>query len=367
MSLSKEYVVFAGTYAPAREESIHVLKFDAAAGRLVKMSGVSGVDQPSFLAFDEPRNRLYAVSELEDGAVVSFRYDPESGTLEELNRQPTHGAHPCHLRVDRESKRLVLVNYSGGSVNVYPLEPDGAIGPLAQQIAHEGSSVNTARQEKPHPHSIFPVPDKNKGTEAIEASPQWIVPDLGTDKLYLYELDEAAPKLRLLSETIVTPGAGPRHAEFHPQLPIVYIIDELSSTVSVYEHDRSAAKLTQRQQLSTLPADFTGANTCADIHIAPSGRLLYGSNRGHDSIAVFDVLPDGTLAFKQTVATEGRTPRNFALVPGEPFLLAANQDSDSIVVFRIADTGELAPTGERLQLAKPVCLQVHGIVRSAGR
>jgi 6-phosphogluconolactonase len=343
------YDVFVGTYSPAAEPGIHWLRFDAGAGRLRRIASAAGTDNPSFLAVDEGRRLLFAVSETDEGAVVSYRYDPDAGTIAELSRQPTCGAAPCYVSFDAAGSQLLLVNYSSGSVALYPVDADGTIGEIADRIQHSGSSVRHGRQEGPHPHSIVQMP----------GGPHWLVPDLGTDTLYVYRHDREKKKLVLQAQARTEPGSGPRHAAFHPAEPYVYVIEELSSTIASYRYDGTEGTLTPVSIVRTLPDGSTGGNTCADIHFDATGAFLYGSNRGHDSIAVFRVLEGGELKPLGHVPTGGRTPRNFALVPGAPFLLAANQDSDSIVVFRLsAETGMPEPNGQALTVRKPVCLQV---------
>jgi 6-phosphogluconolactonase len=343
------YDVFVGTYSPAAEPGIHWLRFDAGTGRLMRIGGTAGIDNPSFLTVDEGRRLLFAVSETDEGAVVSYRFDPASGTITELNRQPTYGSAPCYVSFDATCSRLLLVNYSSGSVALYPVHADGTIGEIADRIVHHGSGVRPDRQKGPHPHSIVKMP----------GGPYWLVPDLGTDTLYVYRHDPEKKKLVLHGQVRTEPGAGPRHAAFHPTEPYVYVTEELSSTIASYRYDGTEGTLTPARIVRTLPDNDTGGNTCADIHLDRAGSFLYGSNRGHDSIAVFRVLEQGELKPLGHVPTGGRTPRNFTLVPGAPFLLAANQDSDSIVVFDLsAETGMPEPNGHTLTVRKPVCLQV---------
>ncbi|MBB6735620.1 lactonase family protein [Cohnella zeiphila] len=341
--------VFAGSYGSAGQEGIHLLTLDREAGTWERIGGAAGVENPSFLALHPNGEWLYAVSETNGGAVVSFSFDLESAAFQERNRQPSEGDAPCHLHVDRTGRWLLAVNYTSGSVCLYPIEPTGQIGPIADFIRHEGQGPRADRQEGPHAHSAFPIP----GTD------DWVVSDLGTDGLYVYRLDAEAGKLVLRCRTSEQPGAGPRHAAFHPKQPILYVIEELSCEVAVYRYDsaRTDKPLEQLQRLSTLPDGFSGENTCADIHLTASGRYLYGSNRGHDSVAVFRVTDEGLLEANGHASTLGRTPRNFAVL-GDEWLLAANQDSDEVQSLRIGPDGVPAASGRSIRLAKPVCLQI---------
>lgn len=343
-----EYV-FTGSYAGETEQAVGWLLFDKETGGLERIGGASGIANPSFLTVDTARSRLFAVSETDQGEVVSYAIDWEHRTLTEINRQPTKGAAACHVTVDETGLWLTLVNYSSGTVCLYPIaEQSGAIGEMADFIRHTGSSVNADRQESPHPHSIYPI---------LGRSGEYLVPDLGTDKLYTYVLDKAGGKLQLLGEIRTTPGSGPRHAAFHPTERIVYVIHELDSTIGVYESGAGGEELTLRQSVSTLPSGFQGVSTCAEVVVSPSGRFVYGSNRGHDSIAVFRVADGGNLEAIGHVPTLGRTPRNFTLLADGSYLLAANQDSDSIVVMKMGEGGIPVPTGNLFATAKPVCLQ----------
>lgn len=341
--------VFVGSYSPEDRPGIRTLLFDSREGSLTQLHAQSGIENPSFLAVHPKRPVLYAVSETGDnGRVVAYAIDPHSGSLTELNSQPTEGAAACHVSLDPTGQWLSLVNYTGGSVCLYPIQADGTVGPLSDRVQHTGHSVRPDRQEGPHPHSIVTEPSGRFQ----------LVPDLGTDRIYVYRIDQAHGKYELQREIPAAPGTGPRHIAFHPLAPWVYIIEELSSTITFYELDAGEGRLTAVQTAAALPEDFAGESIAADIHIDPAGRYLYGSNRGHDSIAVFRIAEDGTLAPLGHVPTEGRTPRNFAITPDGGYLLTANQDTDNLVVMRLSDDGMPIPSGEQLQLEKPVCVIV---------
>lgn len=351
------YWIFVGSYTPAAEEGIHVLRLDAAEGTLERISGLAGVNNPSFLAVDGGRGLVFSVSETEgEGRVASCRFDRAAERLELVGSESTLGAHPCHLALDERGEWLIAANYSGGSVAVFPVAADGTLGPLSDLRRHQGRSVRDDRQSEPHPHSVNRAPG---------GAPWWLVPDLGKDRIIVYRLDSAAGKLVPHKEAAASPGSGPRHLAFHPALPYVYVINELSSTVTVYRFDARAGELTPIQELPTLPDDAGTdgeASTCAHIQLTADGALAYGSNRGHDSLAVFRVAADGSLRPLGHTPTHGRTPRNFCAVPavdGGQYVLVANQDSDEIVLLKAAPgegEGMPAATGVSLRLRKPVCL-----------
>ncbi|WP_158630155.1 lactonase family protein [Cohnella sp. AR92] len=339
--------IVVGTYDSSDREGIHLIALNGETGEIKRIGGVAGVENPSFVAVHPSKKRVYAVSETDDGGIVSYRYSSEVQTLSELNRQPSRGDAPCHLRVDASGSWLVAVNYMTGSVCLYPIMEDGSIGPISDQAVHEGSSVRTDRQEAAHAHSIFPIP----GTK------EWIVCDLGTDGLYIYRIEEPEGKLKLLKRFDTAKGAGPRHTAFHPSLPILYVVEELSCAVSAYEYRAADVELLPLQTVPTLPADFEGENTCADIHLTESGEFLYASNRGHDSLAVYRVLEDGKLQPLGQVSAGGRTPRSFAVF-GDRWLLSALQDSNAIVSFRIGEDGIPVPAGHSISVVKPVSLEL---------
>ena len=244
-----------------------------------------------------------------------------------------------------------MANYSSGSVAVLPVMKDGRLVEASDAVQHEGASVNASRQKAPHAHSITLDPANRYAFAA----------DLGTDKVMIYRLDAARGKLipNKPPWACTKPGAGPRHFAFHPSGKYAYVINELDSTMMAFTYDGSRGSLTEIQIAPTLPEGWEGTNYCADVHVHPGGRFLYGSNRGHDSIVIYAIDPStGRLALRGHGPTLGKAPRNFAIDPTGTFLLAANQDSDNIVVFRIDPaTGLLSPTGHELKLPKPVCIK----------
>jgi 6-phosphogluconolactonase len=303
---------------------------------------------------------LYAVSEVADykdsnsGAVASFALDPISGKLTPLNHQSSTSAGPCHLVVDRQGKNVLVANYGGGTAAALPIQVDGKLAPASSTVRHTGSSVDKSRQEGPHPHSIN-----------LDASNRFaFVADLGTDKVMIYRFDPAKGTLTPNDPPAVDlpPGSGPRHFAFHPSGNFAYVINELASTITpfTYDAERGVLKtLSPKATVSTLPPDFKGENTTAEVRVHPSGKFVYGSNRGHNSIAIFAVDPaTGGLSSVGHQATGGKTPRNFNIDPDGRFLLAANQDSNTITVFRIdPNTGKLEPTPHSIEIPKPVCIR----------
>ena len=352
-----KFRVYVGTYTGPKSRGIYLLELDASTGTLTSKGIAAEADNPSFLAIDPSKRFLYAVNEISNfegtsaGSVTAFSIDSKTGLLTQINRQSTRGAGPCHLSVVRDGKVLLVANYGGGSVAAFPLRTDGSVGPASSFIQHEGASVDPGRQKEPHAHSI-----------QIDRNERFVVAaDLGLDRVFVYRLKtepvELSPNAPPFAR--IAPGSGPRHFAFHPDRTHAYVINELKSTVTAFGYDSERGALTEFQTISTLPEGFTGSSYTADIHIHPSGKFLYGSNRGHDSIAVFLVDPvTGRLTAKGQVPTEGKTPRNFAIDPTGRFLLAENQDSDSIVVFQIdPKSGVLTPTGQSVTVPSPVCVK----------
>ena len=349
--------VYIGTYTQRGSQGIYLARLDLASGKL-SLEGLAGeVVNPSFLALHPNRKFLYAVGEVgqfaggKGGAVSAFALNPETGKLTLLNQKSSRGAGPCHIVIDPTGKNALVANYGGGSVACLPIADDGRLGDAASFFQHEGSSVNRRRQEAPHAHSINLDP----------ANRFAFAPDLGIDKIMIYRFDPATHRLEPNDPpaAAVAPGSGPRHFDFHPSARFAYGINELASTITAFEYEAGRGALKTIQTVSTLPEGFQGANTTADIHVHPSGKFVYGSNRGHDSIAMFTVdLATGKLTSLGHQATQGKTPRNFGIDPTGAFLLAANQDTDNVVVFRIdAATGKLEPSGQSIRVPMPVCVK----------
>jgi 6-phosphogluconolactonase len=337
-------LLYVGTYA----ESIHLVRMDRRTGELVRVGAVNAGANPSFLSIHPNGRVLYAVNEIEQSGIVSaFAIERGTGALTRLNKQPSGGGAPCYVSVDRSGRAALVANYGGGSVALLPIEPNGALAP-AHVVQHTGRGPNAERQEAPHAHCIIPDPANRFALAA----------DLGADRVFVYRLDPEAPSLLHVGEAVMRPGAGPRHIVFHPTLPLVFVANELDSTVATLRFDAERGTLSPQGTLSTVPAGWTGTNYPADIHVVANGRTLYLSNRGHNSIAVFSVSGEGALALEQVTSTEGDWPRNFSLHPTGRWLLVANQRSNSIVVFaRNPKNGRLTPTQQRIALPSPVCLR----------
>ncbi len=348
--------LYVGTYTSGKSEGIYVYRMGRTTGELKHFKTVKGVVEPSFLSIDSKGRYLFAVNEMTEfagkpgGAVSAFRINEKDGSLKFLNQEASLGGAPCHVTVDGADRFILLANYLGGNLSVLPIRGDGSLGPASDRVQHHGSSVNKERQEAPHAHCIILGPSNQHAFAA----------DLGLDKIMIYRFDAQKGKLTPAKQpwAQLKPGAGPRHFKLHPNGRYAYVINELDSTVTGFNYDRTKATLRTIDSVSTLPKDFSGKNSCADLHIAPSGRFLYGSNRGHDSIVVFAINEsNGRLSPVQHVSTQGKTPRNFTIDPSGRFLLAANQASDTIVTFRIEQkSGRLAPTGHVAEVPSPVCL-----------
>jgi len=353
-SSPQNILVYVGTYTGKGSEGIYIYRLDSATGGLTAVGKAPRLKDPSFVAIDPKGRGVYAVRESGGpaGAVVALSRNPATHELTILNEQPSGGQGPCYVTVDREGRFVLVANYGSGSVALFPVADDGRLQPASSVVQHEGSSVHPSRQKGPHAHSIVLDP----------ANRFAFAPDLGIDKIMIYRLDREQGKLVPNDPpfALCEPGSGPRHFTFHPDGKHAYVIEELSCTVTAFAYDASAGSLKPLQKISTLPEDFKGTNTCAEVQVHPSGRFLYGSNRGHNSIACFAIDgKTGELRLLGHTPTQGKNPRNFAIDPSGTFLLAANQDSDTVVSFRIdPETGELTATGQVCQVSMPVCVKM---------
>lgn len=347
--------VYVGTYTSKNSQGIYSYRLDLGTGALSLYGLAAETVNPSFLAIHPNQKFLYAVSEIGDagaksGGVSAFARDPHSGRLLLLNQQSSEGRGPCHLVVDRAGKYVFVANYSSGSAAVLPIQADGSLGKASSIVQHKGSGPNKQRQERAHAHSINLDPGNRFA----------FVADLGIDKVMIYRFDASTGKLQTNDPpaAIVAGGAGPRHFAFHPSGKFAYVINELANTITAFAYDAARGALTELHTVPTLPADFKGSNTTAEVVVHPSGKFLYGSNRGHDSIALFAIDASGKLSPLGHESTRGKTPRNFAIEPSGKYLLVANQNSDSIVVFRILpQTGKLEMVGEPVEAPAPVCIR----------
>ena len=355
---AKSDLLYVGTYTEStKSEGIYLVRMDRMSGELRRAGAVDAGPNPSFLAIHPNGRVLYAVNELEKykerptGAVSAFEIARETGVLTRLSEQPSEGGAPCFVSVDHTGKVALVANYAGGSVALLPIETNGALSPAASVDQHTGKGPNAERQEAPHAHCILPDPSNRFALAA----------DLGADRVFVYRLDLDGKSLRHIEggDARMRPGAGPRHIAFHPRLPLVFVANELDSTVATLRFDAQRGALSPQGAISTVPAGWTGTNYPADIHVASTGRTVYVSNRGHNSIAVFSVAEStGALVLDQVVPTEGDWPRNFSLDPTGRWLLVANQRTDSVVVFgRDPANGRLTPTVQRITIPSPVCLR----------
>lgn len=353
-------LVYFGTYTSnTKSRGIYVSELNSATGVLSSPQLAAEAENPSFLAPHPSRDVLYAVNEVGEfqgrktGSVSAFTRDPKSATLTLLNQESSGGPGPAHISVDPSGRNVLVANYGGGSVAVLPAAPDGRLRAASAFVQHSGSSVNAQRQSAPHAHSVVVDPS---GRFAYVA-------DLGLDKILIYRFDPETGALTAADPPSagVDPGSGPRHFAIHPRGLFAYVINELTCTITAFSRDPSSGRLTAIQTLSTLPAGQSVAKgySTAEILVHPSGHFLYGSNRGHDSIAAFGLdEKTGRLTPIHHEATQGSTPRNFGIDPGGRFLLAANQRSDSVVVFGIdRRTGRLSPAGHRVEVPAPVCVK----------
>ena len=356
-ALERECFVYFGTYTKAASKGIYRSRLDLSSGRLTPAELAAEAINPSFLALHPGGKSLYAIEESSDpqrtpsAGLSAYALDSRSGALTLLNQQTAAGAGPCHLTVDRDGKAVLVANYGGGSVAAVSLLSDGRLGAVGAFIQHTGSSLNPARQKGPHAHQIVVSADNRFA----------FAPDLGIDRVLVYKFD--APRAKLTANTPASislpPGSGPRHLAFHPSNQFVYVISELLCTMTAYRYDIARGSLTETQSISTLrPGESVEKGTStAEVVVHPTGKFLYGSNRGHNTIVVYAINPtSGELTHLENQSTLGKTPRHFAIDPTGTWLLAENQDSSTVAVFRIDPaSGRLAPTGQLLDVPFPVC------------
>jgi 6-phosphogluconolactonase len=345
--------IFVGTYTQKgpnnhREEGIYTYTFDPQAGKLLYTAASNAGLNPSFLRLHPNKRNLYAVNETTEGEACALEIDPQTGAVKVINAQVTNGAHPCFVSFDPDGKFMLISNYSSGSLAVFPIRRNGSLGEMSGFVEHGGSGPNRDRQKRAHAHSI-----------AFDLNGRYVLAaDLGIDRMLVYRLsNDGRLNLGDLWGAAMKPGAGPRHFACHPNGGVIYVANELDSTVTACRWDGEYGLLTPFQNLSTLPPDFTGENSVADIHIDAGATRLYVSNRGHNSLAVYGVDGTGSLDQMDIVDCGGNWPRNFALAPGG-WLLCANQFSDSIAIFKLDPNGMPVTTGEKVTVPSPVCLEI---------
>jgi 6-phosphogluconolactonase len=354
---AEDRLIFVSSFAGGEKGAITAFRLSLEDGSLKPLERTGGIENPFFIAVSPDQRFLYAVHATafggkDDEEVAAYAIDKTSGKLTLLNRQSSKGTATCYLEVDATGKTLLLANYSSGSVAALPIREDGSLGESASFIQHEGGSkVDPKRQDGPYAHSIMPSPDNRFAYAA----------DLGLDQILAYQLDPATAKLEPASPAFVAahPGAGPRHLTFAPDGKNLYAIDELSNTVTRYSRDAASGILTKHESLPTLPDEFKGSSYCADLKFTPDGKFLYGTNRGHDSLAIFRAEKDGVLTRVEIVPSLGKGPQNLLVTPDGRWLLCANMPGNNLAVFRIdGETGKLTSVGAPLEITMPSCIRI---------
>lgn len=353
---SGKEIIYVGTYSVRESKGIYVFESNRQKGTLKLVQTIADLPSPNFIAVHPSGKFLYSVNSAPipgyegSGSASAFKIDRTTGKLTLINHISSFGDGPCHIAIDRTGEWVFVSNYNEGNFVVLPILQDGSLGAPSDSKKYSGHSVNPQRQDDSHVHSAV-VSKDNKFV---------YVSDLGTDKIYTYQFDPVEGKITAIGpdDTKVTPGAGPRHFTIHPNGTFAYSAEELTSTVGVFARDAVSGKLTMIQDtVKSLPPDFSGSNTSADIHTDPTGKYLYMSNRGADVISVFSIN-QGLLTFKGTHKTLGKTPRNFLVDNLGKFVWVANQNSDNITIFRINPaTGKLSYTGLQYKVPSPVCIR----------
>ncbi len=353
---ARNALLYIGAYTNQMNKGISVAKFDLATGVISEMTTAAETANPTFLALHPSGKHLYSIGETgqyqgqKTGFVSAFSIDRASGKLTLLNEVSSKGPGPCHISLDRAGRMAMIANYGGGSVASYQILEDGKLSEAVSFFQHEGKGPVKGRQDGPHAHSINATPD---GRFAVCC-------DLGTDEIRVYEMNPGKGSLTLKTTVNLAPGSGPRHFAWHPKLTMGYSVNELSSTVTLFTYT-GEGHMDEIQTIATLPADYSGPkNSTAEIRVHGSGKWLYASNRGDDSIAVFAVdKTTGKLSWLDRTPTQGQVPRNFFIDPAGRWLLAANQKTNNIIVFEIDQkTGKLLTTGKGMTVGQPVCLRL---------
>lgn len=351
-----EPLVFVSAFAAGERGAIHAFQFDSKTGTLKARHRTTDVQHPFFLVISPDGRFLYSIDTEQFGgkeneSVAAYAIEDRRGTLRRLNHVSARGSASCYLDIDSTGRTVLLANYSTGSVAALPVQKDGSLGPATSFFQHTGSSLNPKRQKAPYAHSIVISPDNRFALAA----------DLGIDKVLCYRLDAASSRLTVNDAQVsvsVEPGSGPRHLTFHPNGQRVYLINELKNTVTFFSYEPDAGRLDAQQTISTLPDDFDGVSHTADVKITPDGKYLYGTNRGHDSIAMYRIADDGRLSLIGIEPSLGKGPQNLLITPDGQWLLCANMPGNNVVVFRIeSETGTLTATGEPVPVPMPSCIR----------
>lgn len=355
-AFASDPIVFVSAFKSGEEGAIHAYHFDAATGQLKLLNRTTDVENPFFLAVSPDSRFLYSIDAekfggADDEFVAAYKIDGHDGKLIRLNRQSARGTASCYLDVDATGKTVVVANYSTGNVAALPVNADGSLGEATGFVQHAGSSVDPQRQKGPNAHSIVISPDNRFALAA----------DLGIDKVLIYRLDPDAANITANEAqpfATLPPGSGPRHITFHPNGQRVYVINELKNTVTFFEYGNANGTLTAQQTIPTLPPEFSGTSHTADLKITPDGKFLYGTNRGHDSIAIFRIADDGRLDLVSIEPSLGKGPQNLLITPDGRWLMCANMPGNNLVVFAInAETGGLTPTGDAVSIPLPSCIR----------
>ncbi len=349
-----DFFAFAGTYTTkTQSKGIYEFRYDAKSGKLTPLGVAAETPDPSFVTIHPSGKYLYAVNEGGKASfVTSFALDAKTGKLTQLNQVPALGEDPCYISLDQTGKFILIANYTSGTLAIFPILPDGKIGEKTAVNQDSGTlGPNKERQDGPHAHWIETSTD-NRYVLAV---------DLGLDQVLIFQFDAKKGTLgpHMPPSAALKPGSGPRHAIFSPNGKFLFVVSELASTATSFSYDPKTGDLKQINSVSTLPSDFSGRNDVAEVAIHPSGRFLYVSNRGMDSIAIFSIdAKKGALTAMGRIPTGGKEPRHFTFDPSGNFLFAENQWSDTIVTFHVdANTGQLTPTGDNVSVPSPVCLK----------
>ncbi len=355
-AVAADPVVFVSAFASGDEGAIHAYQFDTDSGQLKLLHRNTDVEHPFFLAISPDSRFLYSIDAEQFGGkeeelVAAYAIEGHSGRLRRLNAQSSRGTASCYLDVDASGKTVVVANYSTGNVAAYPVDADGSLAKASAFVQHTGSSVNPKRQTGPNAHCIVVSPDNRFALAA----------DLGIDKVLIYQLNSETASITPNESqpfAVLPPGSGPRHLTFHPDGQRVYVINELLNTFSVFDYGVESGTLKIQQTIPTLPPEFTGISNTADLKITPDGKFLYGTNRGHDSIAIFRIADNGLLEFVSIDPSLGKGPQNLLITPDGRWLLCANMPGNNLVVLGIdPETGALTPTGDAVSIPMPSCIR----------
>lgn len=355
---AEEPLIFISAFAPGDQGAIHAFKLNPETGKLTLVERTTDVEHPFFLAVSPDNRYLYSIHApgkfggKNNEYVTAYALEGRTGKLKQLNRQSSLGTASCYLDIDDSGKAVVVANYTTGSIASLPVKADGSLGEAATFVQHTGSSVDPKRQQEPHAHCSVISPDEKFVFAA----------DLGLDKILAYKLDPETAKLTPNQQPFVRtiPGAGPRHLTFHPNGKRMYVINELKNSITEFDYDPETGFLTEGQTIPTLPADFSGVSHCADLKFTPDGRFLYGTNRGHDSLACYSVDELGKLSLIEFIPSLGKGPQNLAITADGKFLLCANMPGNNVVVFSIDQkTGKLTPVGDPISMPSPSCIMIR--------